>query len=290
MSSEGLNNLERGKHPWETLPEQEEKKQVQRERKQARKEKRKARVNSVKAWVSKHKLASAGIAVFLIAVIAGGVFFGVRLIGGNGGSGADGGEGEVATSAGEGGWPTLPIPDEFKIEEIVTPGYGYEIVWTKLYEATDAESRKNEDYEKLEEEIDKYLAENNIPEENQPAFELVKAIFLAVYGGADRTGCLLAEFDAKNLELGKNTRYIYIMAKMVFYNETGDTENKEIWEKIQDEEYPPEEGYIDVNTQEAITDEEEVKKIKADLDRIQKELDDYNASKNNSNENSEEGE
>ena len=271
--SQDVANKEK-KHPWEVFPEDDSadskdgggKKRVktpeQREKEKARREKRKAKLNSLKAWVEKNKILAAGIVLAVIALIAGAVILIVNLT-------KPEADGEVKRDGA--GQINLIIPDNTPIEEIATADYSYTTVLYKLNEATKDAPRDedgNIDAAKFEDLIDEYIKNEVNREADKPAFELGKIVLITMYANASRGDYLLGLFDEQNLELGRNTRYIYLMAKIVYYRTVeNDTELNKYLE-ILNTEYPPENDYLDIDTYEKITDENEIKQIREDLEKI----------------------
>ena len=262
MGYEGLDGSrdvanEEKKHPWEVFPEDDsasskdgEKKKhkktpEQREKEKARRDKRKARLDTFKAWVSKNKILAVGIALAIIALIVGVVFL-IRAL----------------TSPKEEPAPelieveSLRIPENFVVEETVTPDYAYTIIRMKLLEATKdthLESGKR-DIAKFEDVIDEYIRNNVKNETDKLAYELVKIILINNAGDSARADYLFETFDGQNYTLGQNTRYIYITAKIVYYATAGNIQEEAKWRDLLQKEYLNNQTYLDMDSYEATED------------------------------------
>lgn len=253
--SQDVANKEK-KHPWEVFPEDDSadskdgggKKRVktpeQREKEKARREKRKAKLNSLKAWVEKNKILAAGIVLAVIALIVGAVILIVNLTKPE----------ETETELVE--VEQLKIPEEFNVEEVVTPDYAYTIIRTKLTEATkDTYFESGErDIAKFEDIIDEYIRNNAKNEMDRYAYELTKIVMINNAGDNARAGYLFEKFDENNYELGHNTRYIYVIAKVVYYTTTGNIEEEKKWRDILQKEYLDNQEYLDMETYEKTDD------------------------------------
>ena len=246
------------KHPWEIFPEDDsanskkkggKKKRVkteeQRTKEKERRDKRKAKLNSLKAWILKNRVLSVGMLLAVIVLVIGTTVLISRVVK----------ENEIAQLADElEDIEQLRIPDEFSLEEVVTPDYAYTIVRAKLSEALKDipfESGGTRDSAKLEDTIDDYI-KNSASEENKPAFELVKIVYLAGNKDTTRAEELMNEFDEKNYTIGKNLRYIYIMTKMCYYVAVGNNGEMAKWREALNEEYLSHQVYLDEETYEAI--------------------------------------
>lgn len=256
------------KHPWEIFPEDDStekgkgsgasrgKKETpeQREKKKARRERSRARLNSIKEWILKNKILAVGIVLVVIAGIVGGVMIIIN----NAPESEEEKVAEVENELQE--IEQLKIPDEFTVEEVATPDYAYTIIRVKLSEAIEDIEYNSDgtwDMAKVEDTIDAYIRDNVKNEADKPAFELTKIVFLA-NNMTEHAGELLEDLDNRNLPLGRNTRYIYIMAKLVYYVAEGNEDEVTSWRNTLNSEYLNDESfYLDEETYEAVSSEEE---------------------------------
>lgn len=267
---------EEKKHPWEVFPEDDsanskdggdkkrEKTPEQREKEKVRREKRKARINTLKTWVKTHQLLTIGIALAVVAVIVG-VVFGINaLIKAIN-------QANTPEEYNANGVVVAPANESMSIESAPTPEYTFEVVSEILDPIlVDGIFGGDEpDIAKLEDNYNAFIKTVNSDYE-KVLYELYFIKKLSLLGGTGRAEYLLQMFEERHLELDKKQRYAYLEAYIGYYYMIGDTINRQKYLDIQDEEFPIDEGYYDIDTGELITDPETIKKINDDFEKYNK--------------------
>lgn len=255
------------RHPWEVLPNDETstKNDGRKERNENKED------NKFISWVKTHKLLSAGIVLAVVAVIVGGIV-GFNILRKNGVFGGN-------TQTTEEDVKGIGIDyDEYlnllSLEKSSPENaFDYALGTLKpiLVEGI-YNSETGVDYTKLEDNFEVFIKKVEKPEE-KICYRL--AMIYTMYRLGDRApqraDGLLELFDEEKNELNRTQKYFYLMVQVEHATAAGDIEKaKTILAQI-DEEYPVDEGYVDIDTGEEITDPDELERIKQSFENNKKE-------------------
>ena len=280
MGYEGLDNSqdvanEEKKHPWEVFPEdnsatgenggkkKNEKTPEQREKEKLKRERRKAKIETAKAWVKENKIFASGAALLILIFIIGTSIL-VKVIIERHQQSKNLQNDSAITIGG--------IPDDTTLENAITPDVAFSYALGELSDAANiniiTEGSKYISYNKLQDNIDNYI-KNLETDYEKTYYRLMSVIVYCLFTDYDRAEYFLTEFEKENHELDNKTRYVYLMAKINYYRAIDDKGKVSEYTEILDREYPEDEGYLDDDTNELITDKDELDRIKKDFEKLQ---------------------
>lgn len=239
---------EEQKHPWELFPGDET---------SAEKGRKKRKENKKFNWVKTHKLLTAGIACAIVAVIAGGIV-GIILLNK---------KGDEAKPIDESNKIGITYDEYLKLLSLdkSSPANAFDYATGTLKPILTEgiyNSSIGVDYTKLEDNFAVFL--KKIENEDEKICYRLATIYTMYRLGdmaAERAGILVEQFDEEGHELNRTQKYFYMMVQVEKATASGNIdEAMNILNQI-DEEYPYDEGYVETDTGEEITDPEEKKRI-----------------------------
>lgn len=239
---------EEQKHPWELFPGDET---------SAEKGRKKREENKKLKWVKTHKLLTTGIILAVVAVIVGGVVGFILL----------NKKSDEAQPVDESN--RIGISEEEYLQLLSldksSPANAFEYATGTLKPILTEGIYNSEigiDYTKLEDNFAVFLKKIE-SEDEKICYRLATIYTMYRLGGmaAERASILVEQFDEEGHELNRTQRYFYLMVQAEKATAAGNIEeSKSIFKQI-DEEYPYDEGYVETDTGEEITDPEEKKRI-----------------------------
>lgn len=259
---------ENKRHPWEVFPGDE----TSAEDKGRKERKENKEDNKFIKWVKTHKLLFVGIVLATIAIIIGGIL-GFNALKKNGVFGGQTSS-EEDNSQGIG----ISYEEYLKLLSLDTPyaenafDYAIGILKPILFEGVSTSSETGIDYTKMEDNFEIFLKKVEKPDDKICyRLAMIYTMYRSGERAADRAKNLLELFDEENHELNKTQRFFYLMVQTEKAAAAGDSDEVARLITQIDEEYPPDEGYVDIDTGETITDPEKLKEIKEAFDKYSKE-------------------
>lgn len=247
------------KHPWEIFPSDE--KPAEKDGQKRQKDNKKKPCKFI-LWVKSHKLLTVGLILVILVIIIG-VVIGVIMLNKNNSSSGNTDNKENSSNG-------IGIPYEQYIEllslEKSSPENAFDYAVEKLKPILTEGIYNSEvgvDYTKLEDNFEVFIKKVE-KEDEKICYRLAMIYTMYRLGGrsAERAGNILELFDEEKHELTHTQRYFYLMVQVEKATASENIEEaKRILAQI-DEEYPVDEGYVDIDSGEEITDKEELNKIK----------------------------